>query len=204
MILRNLLLFLERREMTGKTHIIGGIALTGYVILRIKTTGMFCMSWADVGVAAGGSVIASLLPDIDEPQSTICHKLPFLSGIYNLFRIGKKVTAIDRNAARDASHRGSTHYLITWAVVSLLCLCGAWGLYDCGYMWGVFLAIGFVSGYLSHILLDVVSGKIPLFAPFSRKSVGVCLFRTGSLGELLMVRGLLFVAALYVVFKILK
>ena len=47
------------------------------------------------------------------------------------------------------------------------------------------------AGYLSHILLDLISVKINVFGPFSSKRIGIRLFTTDGIVEKLLVRPLL-------------
>lgn len=79
---------------------------------------------------------AALLPDVDEPNSTISRRLPFVSGLFSVNRLGKKLHSYNpclsekerkraRTAARDAGHRGITHYFVTCAAVSVLVLAAA-------------------------------------------------------------------------------
>lgn len=41
--------------------------------------------------------------------------------------------------------------------------------------------IGMIAGNLSHLILDMLSGGVPLLIPFSVARIRVCNFRTGGI-----------------------
>ncbi len=194
--------------MTGKTHMLGGICLAGAVALA----GRHIHPLPDVvifGAYLCGSIFGSLIPDIDETNSKISRKLPFVAAIFsenlNRKRRASKslfITGEERDRAkrelRDASHRGWTHYLVSWVICLLISLSFSFfelNIHQGEMLWHLFIAflLGIVPGGFSHIFLDIISGKIPLFAPFYRKNIGICLFKTGGLLELVFVRTVLFI-----------
>lgn len=89
--------------------------------------------------------LGSLLPDIDEPQSFI----------------GRRSFGVSRIIKKKFGHRGVTHSLFCWVVVSIICL-----------FFANPLALGVSLGYLFHILGDLFSiSGVPLFAPIKKEKV---------------------------------
>jgi membrane-bound metal-dependent hydrolase YbcI (DUF457 family) len=190
--------------MTGKTHLAGGVAATSGLLMALEALGAVPMSMVGVAVACVGGAVASLFPDIDEPNSTISHRLPITSGLYSASRFGRRMTAVSRNEVRDASHRGNTHYLFTWLIVSAISVAAGMALSTAGHGWGLYAAAGVVAGYLSHILLDILSGRIQILAPFSRKYVGVRLFVTGGLMDVFVIRLVLIGLAISLLWELIR
>ncbi len=203
--------------MMGKTHMLGGICLAGSVVL----VGQSIHPLPDLITLAaffGGSVVGSLLPDIDEPDSKISRKMPVVSTLLSADRHRKSraakrwfMTEEERARAktqlRDASHRGRTHYLLPWSIYLIISVIFA--LFEAkahtgDMLWCMLLAflVGINPGAFSHLLLDIISGKIPLFAPFYRKSIGICLFRTGGFLELIFVRLSLLLTDILIIIQI--
>lgn len=199
--------------MTGKTHCMGGVLLNSVLLYAVSLANN-----ADVNIVSSlpfllCGAVGALLPDIDEPNSTISHKLPLLSGAFSLNRRIKKRKAAalfqgkaekekTKRELRDASHRGITHYLITWLVPALMAfllifLADSMRFSDMN-IYCLCCLFGVILGGFSHILLDMISGKIPCFAPFTRKSFGVCIFRTGGILEKYVFRIVVLGAILFV------
>jgi len=128
---------------------------------------MLGITHAAVGMAVGCLVgnpadafvcgVTALLPDIDEPNSTIGRRVPLVSSLVNL----------------ALGHRGYTHTLIFAAGVA-----GAVGL-----AFGWHYALMSFVGILLHILTDcaTVSGCMP-FLPFSKKRIRGTI-KTGTLPD---------------------
>jgi inner membrane protein len=116
---------------------------------------------ADAGHLAV-SLLASLAPDIDHPQSYLGRRLPFISG----------------PIARVFGHRGITHSLL--AVAGCLYLMSRYRVAD---HWSV----AFAFGYLSHLLADFLTHTgIPLLWHWRRRwSLPLLSVRTGGAGEYL-------------------
>lgn len=178
--------------MTGKTHLAGGIAaaaalhaaqlvpeLSPYLPSGLITIQHIVMPVVFPGAAA--AAVAALLPDIDEPQSLI-------SNSPNAIRkqLGRGRRPSDRAARQSASlllrianiltrglamlvrviaggHRAATHVLFVAAALTV----GMWFLgasigFPSLWMW-------FAAGYLSHLLLDMMTPSgLALFWPMSR------------------------------------
>lgn len=109
--------------------------------------------------------ISALVPDIDTPHSTISRRTsPFISGILNLF----------------FGHRGLFHSLLAPAGLTFV-------VYILG---GKILALVFFTGYLSHLLLDMLTpAGVRIFYPFSLR-LSIPLVRTGGVIENIVMLGL--------------
>lgn len=108
----------------------------------------------------GFAIYSSTLPDIDHPLSVPGRRHMALSEFINSY----------------SGHRGITHYPITWLLMGFI----MWFLWrfismpewlDIVLLWSM---IGFLVGYLSHILLDTFnSAGIALFYPFWKRRVKI-------------------------------
>jgi inner membrane protein len=93
-----------------------------------------------------GLVVGSLLPDIDEPTSFI----------------GRRSFGLAYVIKTTFGHRGITHSLVVWIILSLL----VYSLVPYVFVKGASL------GYLFHIIGNYFSIQgIPLFAPLIKKKI---------------------------------
>jgi membrane-bound metal-dependent hydrolase YbcI (DUF457 family) len=208
--------------MTGKTHLAGGtlaaaaVASAGPIILDGGSllNGAVLLAGVDVPVAVLGAVVclaASLLPDIDEPESLIVNSpaalrkgLPrgrsvqaksstaLLGVLLNTFRwILRGLSGIIRLLA--GGHRGATHWLFITAILS-------YGMWHLGSLLGYpQLLLWFSAGYLSHLILDMLTPSgLELLRPLTSASIhllpGFMRIRTGGAADS-VVRVLLFMSA---------
>ncbi|GGJ58550.1 inner membrane protein [Anoxybacillus voinovskiensis] len=108
-----------------------------------------------------GVVIGSLLPDIDEPKSYV----------------GRRSFGMANKVKEAFGHRGMTHSLVVWGAIAAIVI---------GESSSPF-SLGFVLGYLFHILEDFLSVQgVPLLWPFQTKKYKLPLYRTGSIIEKLL------------------
>lgn len=149
--------------MQYKSHKVGGIcagALTTAAIVGIPNTSDGILMTATLVTTA---VIGSLCPDIDHPQSKISRRNPILSAMVNLFLVtGKTITNIlllpcfwinksrKERILKGFEHRGIFHTLIMVLLLTLLI-----GLIR--IPWIIPIQIAFAAGYLSHILMDMLT-----------------------------------------------
>lgn len=136
--------------MTGKTHQALGLfsGTASFLLLTDPHYNPTTFAWVVVI-----SSIAALLPDIDQPTSTLWNKIPFgkLAGEF---------------ANSILSHRNFTHSLLGYALFS-------WIFYiflsHLPSYWGIsehLVLIAFMVAYASHLLADMVTVMgIPLFFP---------------------------------------
>ena len=139
--------------MTGKQHLSLGtyIGISGGILLG-------------AGVANGigfsiGSMLGSLIPDIDSPSSMLSKRVPFIPKIINkLF-----------------GHRGITH-------APLLYLLLGFALYvkkPDGLLF--YFLLGLLIGCAAHLVQDMLTkGGIPLFYPFHREKINFGFLKSGS------------------------
>ena len=158
--------------MMGSTHRIGGM-LAGFLAAgQCQDTGAGSL------VILAGALAGSLLPDIDNPHSTISGKLPVLSLAVNtgqgIIRAASRLLPgrAGKNIRSMAGHRGIFHSLFFPALLLILCR-----MKPGAAMWGL------LAGMLSHLLLDALAGGVPLFMPFSVKRIRIAGIKTGGAGE---------------------
>lgn len=167
--------------MMAATHRLGGIAAGTALAAMLK------LEAGETGILLAGAVLGSLLPDIDNRNSTISCKIPLFSllvtagqavirGISCLFPRKQK------NYIRSLiGHRGLTHSLIAAVLLPLpvAAVCLSAGFESIGK----YAAVGLLGGILSHLLFDMLAGGAPLFMPFTTKRVVVAKIKTGGLVE---------------------
>lgn len=150
--------------MDYKTHRIGGVCagviFSAVTITPINPSEKIVYSAALIL----GSVVGSLIPDLDHPKSVI----------------GKKVKPVSKGISKAFGHRGMTHSpiaLILYTMFILKLTSNPEGYYELLFNYG---AIGSAVGYLSHLILDMLTiGGIPLFYPMSKKKFKLAKFKTG-------------------------
>jgi membrane-bound metal-dependent hydrolase YbcI (DUF457 family) len=179
--------------MTGKTHLAGGFAagaLLSWAGTQLPLLANALPSTVDIAGAAvpaavpgiAVAMVAALLPDIDEPQSLIANSSNAVKR-----RLGRGRRGVDRSARQSAGvlltvtqwittglamlirvlaggHRGATHMLLITVAL------GA-GTYFLGAAIGFpSLWLWFTAGYLSHLLLDMLTPSgLELLWPLSRR-----------------------------------
>lgn len=123
--------------------------------------------------------ISALLPDIDSPYSYVGNRLLPASWILKL----------------TVGHRGLFHSILAAAAVAALTLLIPQSLLPKALM---FKAVFF--GYLSHVMLDCLSGGTYLFYPLPAR-VSIPLFHTGGVIEKLVAMPTLFLIAAWLSIK---
>lgn len=181
--------------MTWKTHLVGGLAAgTGAVALIQTISGIDMTAIENLVPVMATAGISALLADVDEknskagrtllPVSMIFWFMQSVIKILSFFTFGRLKRKIKSNT-QFLMHRGICHYPITLAIISLIGLLVITALSN-NKKWYMML-LAFVVGYLSHILLDLISGKIAILFPVSKKRFGVKLFEYNGIGENLFV-----------------
>lgn len=181
--------------MTWRTHLAGGVAAgTGAVVIIQNIGGIDMTAIESIVPMMATAGFSALLADVDEknskagrallPVSMIFSFLQFIIKLLCFVTFGELKRKIKRNT-QFLMHRGICHYPITLAVISLTGLV-AIAVTGNNKNWYLVL-IAFTVGYLSHILLDLISGKIAILFPISIKRIGLRLFKYNGLGENLVV-----------------
>lgn len=154
--------------LTGKTHTLGGMTLAAGLSLTglcAPDTIANTVLWLGYLTAAGAG---ALLPDIDHRQSSVSHKHKVAAFFVNLFM----------------GHRGFTHSLLSLFLVSLLALLLVQLL---PYPTTIYIVVGFLFGYASHIILDCLNpAGVPLFYPIKKDKISIGKIRTGGVVELVI------------------
>ncbi len=171
--------------MMAATHRLGGIAF-GMATAEFMLQGE--QNWILSAAMVGGSVLGSLLPDIDNSKSAISRKIPIVSLVVTIFQtIVRGIATLlpgkeEKHLRGVIGHRGITHSLsmvaiITTLIFMLLKISGASGQEF------YFFSIGLPVGMLSHIILDMFAGGVPLFCPITNKRITLAHIKTGGAVE---------------------
>ncbi len=148
------------------------------------------------------SCYGSLLPDADIPHSTAGKKLRILLWPLYLFKklllfLGHFIRPLKRIGVA-LGHRGLFHSPLFHTLIFIILSAMSRGHSECLRC----ILSGMYFGVLSHLLLDLFSGGIPLFAPFSMKRQRPAItFKTGSLLEVLFNLAFILIA-LYMLYLI--
>ena len=164
--------------MHGRAHTAIGAAL-GFAVARVAGASLNAESvWPALVTTVTGAIAAGLPDMLDMPNSAGRKALgASWGGIRQQIRrrgspLGK-VLLIPRAAGALVldifsgilPHRGPSHWLLTWALLSVLAYLGA-------EAWGASLAVALAAsvGYLSHLLADgLTTAGMPYFGPFIRR-----------------------------------
>jgi len=163
--------------MTGSTHKLGGIC-AGMIAINILQE----VAPETVVLVMAGSILGSLLPDIDNANSTISHKFRAISMIVKIGQGGIRLLSrlmprkIGGTVRSFIGHRGITHSLMFPGLLLLLIF------FVRGHIPEHFIS-GLLVGMMSHIVLDIFSGGVPLIMPLSVKRFKLANIRTGGIIE---------------------
>lgn len=175
--------------MTGITHRLAGVG-TGIATIEMLHVNDITIQ----AVLLTGCVLGSLLPDIDNPQSTISYKIPFARAVYGLLQniIRTFANILPRHQKEyvrsGIGHRGVSHSLLAAIVLSKI----AWLVGNVINIDPDAFALGLMLGILSHIFLDLFSGGTRLFFPLSY-NVKFMKIKTGGIIEWIIRIGLIIV-----------
>lgn len=140
--------------MNYKTHINGGILASFYLTSRMSNVELIPIS-----IFIGGSIIGSLLPDIDHKNSYI----------------GKKAKSVSKVINKLAGHRKLFHSPILYLILYMATAHAIKDVYKLILIKGLFL------GIMSHLILDSCTvGGIPWFYPLSQKKISIGKIKTNS------------------------
>lgn len=156
--------------MMGKTHKAGGL-LAGVLVSNMYFSNDLVTAGIQIGALLTGSVIGSLLPDIDKKESTIGRILWFISWPIYLFRLLLRLLAdvmpgkakkVLREIDEDMAHRGIAHSLITWAILTLI------------------FKVSISFFHMDTLLMNVINKILPYFH-FSEITMNTRLLQSGIL-----------------------
>lgn len=147
-----------------KTHTVGG-TLAGISVFNIITNNLKIVSLEGIAFMSG-SVIGSLIPDIDHRKSYIGRKAKITSAVLN----------------KTLGHRGVTHSPIIMTIfIGIMYMLTKLIIYTHLLK---FLFIGLLTGVISHIFLDFLTkGGIPLLYPFNKKRFSLLRISTNGFME---------------------
>ena len=174
--------------MNNRTHKIGGVCLgmiTSTVLFSNELTFEGLLS---SGLIISGSLVGSLAPDIDHPESKV-GRVPVLRPISLLIN-------------KIFGHRTLTHSVVMSIIMFVLLLIST-NMFGDGFFAFLYtnFIIGFCVGWTSHLLLDVITIKgISLFYPFVKKKYNILKFRTSRDEDLVSTVTILLTGVLMVIY----
>lgn len=141
--------------MMGKTHKLGGVC-TGLVTSSILIQQPYTVEKLTLcGIITVMSAVGSMLPDIDQKNSTIGKKHKVASTIISTF----------------CTHRGLTHAPLLYILIFTL-LFNLANTLSFGKTYIISGLFGFFIGIFSHLFLDIITHDgIPIAWPFTKKSI---------------------------------
>ncbi|TYS58528.1 metal-dependent hydrolase [Sutcliffiella horikoshii] len=151
--------------MMYKTHLATSIA-AGVVVSKV-------LSFPFTIGYLSGVVIGSLLPDIDHPRSFI----------------GRRFIVLSKAINKEFGHRGLTHSLIFWLILSVLLSAHI-----------NYFTLGVSFGYLFHIFGDFFSRSgVPLLLPYDKKRFkSFITYKTASFSELVIFYFSIFIGLFFI------
>lgn len=178
--------------MTGTTHRLGGLA-AGIAATQIWASGQPEIE----AVLIGGAILGSLAPDLDHNRSYISYKWRLVSIIITFMQtIARAVASLfpakqEKYIRGIVGHRGIFHSLLICVVAgALLAAVGVFGggIIDRLHLQDVYyyFSTGVILGILSHLVLDMFAGGVPLLCPFSMRRVTLAHIKTGGIAEWLI------------------
>lgn len=142
--------------MNYKTHINGGILLGLYATSQMKNIPIISSSTV---IFLGGSILGSLLPDIDHKSSYI----------------GRRTKPVSKAINKFAGHRKLFHAPLLYIFLYSISIGFATDKLSIIFINGLFL------GIMSHLILDSLTvGGLPWFYPLSKKKVSLAKIKTNS------------------------
>jgi membrane-bound metal-dependent hydrolase YbcI (DUF457 family) len=134
-------------------HLSIGAAVTLGVCAAVSASPVFA---AGAGLA---SLVGSRAPDWDIKLEKLRR------GLARLWIIGRPLRGL------HLRHRGPTHYLVSWAIMTALCGLGA------SLAWSTAMlpvVVGVGTGYLAHLLADGCTIRgVPYFGPWNKRCVNL-------------------------------
>lgn len=140
--------------MNYKTHVIGGI--TAGLILS-NTIANITIETKTILLAY--SVVGSLIPDLDHPNSFL----------------GKKLKVVSKPTNTFLGHRSILHAPLVYLLLFFFLK---------NYIPSILL-LGLFVGIFSHIFLDMLNKSgIPIFYPLNKKRINILNIKTNSISEI--------------------
>jgi len=199
----------------GKTHRVGAVFLAFPMILPVfHLTGTSSTDAAAITFFLGGSLLAARLPDLDHPCSAVSRKLWLISWLISVFHafcqfiyvLTMRKLKFLKRLTRASGHRGISHTFFFWILFCLM-LAGIYSLLGNLLPRNDFIShklllffFGLAFGYLTHLLLDFISGTLRPYEPFSNRKCGKKIIPTNSKQEIYL-RKLLFIADIFLLIK---
>ena len=182
--------------MLGTTHKLLGAA-TGMVVMQVTGISPINSPVPYVGFV-GMALLGSLLPDADQPNSTIGKELYLvwlpLYIVRGLIRVFALIIPGLKAVSKVMAHRGIAHTPVFWATIGALAYLHPFIREHYFYAGALLLGVG------THLVSDMVFGGIPVYFPFSTKKIspGIKL-KTGGYLEF-MVSGICITGIMFLIY----
>ncbi|PLS19714.1 hypothetical protein CVD28_04690 [Bacillus sp. M6-12] len=202
--------------MNFKTHVIGGIS-TGVIanefLIQHTSSGDTATQMLMSSIFVAGSVIGSILPDIDHRGSYLGRRMRIVSTPLTVAgevtkqvkKVTNTVTGKKGSTSTIISHRGITHTpLLLMGVVAFLLFISRTFMTGMATDLFSYMSIGLGFGIASHIFLDCLTkGGAPLLYPLTSKKFSFLPLTTGGflegvVGLVIIVGTLLFLGSRHV------
>lgn len=142
------------KKLTKKVHTTAGICtgiLTSIILFKKNVINLDIII---LFILLTGSVVGSLIPDIDNRRSYI----------------GQKAKNISKAINKRGGHRGFTHSLFGLLLAALLLITIGYLLNLLNFLYYRIFSFGILIGYASHLVFDIITvGGIPLFYPIKKR-----------------------------------
>lgn len=161
--------FNKENSMTKQTHTSGGICISlinmNYFVTKFLFPYNIPYKILLIGLFFHSAFIGSLFPDIDMKKSSISKMYPFLS----------------KHFGSRCKHRGFTHSILCVTLIGLIA--EVLLLISSSNIIIFTVSFGFLSGYISHLLLDLITYEgIQAFYPW-KQNIRIGWIKTGSTVE---------------------
>lgn len=192
--------------MRSRSHLVGGFC-SNLIVTTIIFGEITNASTLSVCAMTGMSLLGSIFPDIDHPNSKISHKLPLISTLVSLFLlILKNITKFILLFAfwlpkskkdlilSEFEHRGIFHSLLFCLLIPLI-----FYLFPITSSMRLNLQLSFFGGYLSHLMMDMmtVSG-VKILIPITFRSFRILKLKTGKFIDELLAKVIVIVLTIII------
>lgn len=186
--------------MMGVTHRIGAVTACAAILTLLPEE---YIATGPVIAFVAASTVGGLLPDADTPHSTYGKRYRIIFWpYYMLQRLASALNSRSRASglSKALGHRGMFHSPVIWTVITLILAVALRPFWQNHLV--VSALCGFYIGIISHLFLDLISGGIPLFAPFTMKRIiPPVRIKTGGVTEVI-IRTLLIGALIVCIYKL--
>lgn len=152
--------------MTAYSHRVGALAAAATTTYLMGLT--IEKEPIQIACLTLGALAGSLLPDADTPFSKIGRRYLVVLWPFYLLQFLIHLFMPRSNMDRTFGHRGLFHYPIFWSGLWVMIMLFVERM-QFPYRIPSWCGVGMGIGILSHLILDFVSGGIPIFGPIIKR-----------------------------------